>query len=109
MVATSVLTLIEIERSLIWQEKKGMLKAADRQRLKGSLRQVSVGWTQMEITEEVQAKAKEAFPKEPVRSLDAIHLATMLEFLEVFPDLEILSQDKRILNNLESLGLKLTG
>lgn len=105
VVATSVLTLLEVERNLIRAEKMRKFSSADRQKIKGHLAKYAVQWTCMEITDAVQARVKESFPKEPIRSLDAIHLATMLEFVALFSDLTILSQDQRILANLESLGL----
>lgn len=106
VVVTSVLTLIETERSLIRAEKKKIIRPADRQKLKGLLKKSASRWTRMEITEEVQARAKDPYPIEPVRSLDGIHLATILEFVEIFPELVVLSGDKRLLANLEPLGLK---
>ena len=43
---------------------------------------------------------------EPVRSLDAIHLATALEFTKVVATLGVLSFDTRITDNLDPLGLE---
>ena len=43
-------------------------------------------------------------PSSP-RTLDAIHLATALAFTEAFPELGVVSLDRRILDNAESLGL----
>jgi hypothetical protein len=43
---------------------------------------------------------------EPVRNLDAVHIATALEVQELYPDLEVLSLDQRILDNLVPLGLR---
>jgi predicted nucleic acid-binding protein len=106
IVATSVLTLMEAERGLIRAEKAGLLRSADRHKLKGLLMKSADDWARMEITEEVQSKAKEPFFVEPIRTLDAIHLATILEFTEIIPELEVLSRDQRILVNLEPLGLK---
>ena len=106
IITTSVLTLMETERNLIRAEKKRTLLPADRHKLKGLLAKSAAHWTLMEITEEVQARVKEPFSTEPIRTLDAIHLATMLEFVEIFPELTVLSQDQRILSNLKPLGLK---
>ena len=41
----------------------------------------------------------------PVRTFDAIHLATALEFAIVFPEMRMLSADHRIVDNGEALGL----
>lgn len=106
LIATSVLTLLETERGLIRAEKEGILTSADRQKLKGLLAKSAAHWTRLEITEEVQARAKDPFPIEPLRTLDAIHLASILELIKIFPELAVLSQDQRILANLEPLGLK---
>ena len=108
IIATSSLTLLETERNLIRAEKEGNLLAADRQKLKGLLAKSVAHWTRMEVTEEVQARVKEPFSTEPIRTLDAIHLATILEFVKIFPELTVLSLDQRILANLEPLGLKKT-
>jgi hypothetical protein len=59
----------------------------------------------MEITKEIREGASQPFPVEPVRSLDAIHLSTALEFLKLYPGLKVLSFDKRINDNIPSLGL----
>jgi len=42
---------------------------------------------------------------EPVRTLDAIHLATTLAFTRAFSDLEIVSFDRRLLENARALGI----
>ena len=59
----------------------------------------------MEITKEIREGASQPFPVEPVRSLDAIHLSTALEFLKIYPEMKVLSFDKRINDNIPSLGL----
>ncbi|MBI3795873.1 MAG: hypothetical protein HY268_02755 [Deltaproteobacteria bacterium] len=43
-------------------------------------------------------------PLEPVRTLDAIHLASALFLRESFPDLLILSTDERVRHNALPLG-----
>jgi predicted nucleic acid-binding protein len=105
-VVTSVLTLIETERALIRAEMMNVLSAADAEKLRGLLARSKAGWTLMEISEEVRARASRFFPVEPVRTLDAIHLATALTFMRVFPDIELLSYDQRILENARVLGIK---
>lgn len=59
----------------------------------------------MEITPNIRLRAAEPFPVEPVRTLDAIHLATAVHFASEFSDLSVLTFDERILSNLEPLGL----
>ena len=74
-------------------------------RLQGLLTQTTTAWQLLEITPDIRVRAAEPFPIEPVRTLDALHLATALHFARVFPGLPVLSFDERILANLEPLGL----
>lgn len=108
-VVTSVLTILEAERALIRAESASLLSAGDAEKLKGLLAQSSAGWALMEISEDVRHRAARFFPAEPVRTLDAIHLATALLFMRVFPSLEMLSYDQRILRNAIALGIGTTG
>lgn len=48
---------------------------------------------------EVARRAEGVFPVEPVRTLDAIHLASALFLRESFPELLILSTDERVRRN----------
>jgi hypothetical protein len=57
------------------------------------------------LTDSVLARAGSAFPIEPVRTLDAIHLATAMAFSEAYPELEMLTFDRRISENATALGL----
>jgi predicted nucleic acid-binding protein len=105
VVLTSVITLLESERVLIRAESQGVLRGGDAQRLRGVLNRVQQSWTRMTVSDDVLSRAARAFPVEPVRTLDAIHLATALEFTAVFPDLRMLSFDTRVRNNAEALGI----
>ncbi|MFQ5740363.1 MAG: type II toxin-antitoxin system VapC family toxin [Acidobacteriota bacterium] len=105
-VVTSVLTLLEANRSLLRAEHREELKAAEREKLGGVLRKVQAGWFVMEISGDVRRRAARAFPREPVRTLDAIHLSTALLFAGAYDDFGVLSFDHRIVSNLEPLGLR---
>jgi predicted nucleic acid-binding protein len=104
-VVTSVLTLLEASRGILRAANQNRLAAADASRLRGLLARAASGWDLLEITPDIRTRAAEAFPVEPVRTLDAVHLATMLDFVTVFPEISVLSFDARILANLEPLGL----
>ncbi len=69
------------------------------------LRRATAGWVQMELTADVRDRATAVFPVEPVRMLDALHLATVLEFAEAFPDVALLSLDRRVRENAEEFGV----
>lgn len=102
---TSVITLIEVERVITRAEKGALLKASECQKLRGIFSTFKNQMLLMELSEEVRKRAQEAFPIEPIRTLDAIHLATALTFIMAYPELSILSFDKRIIENAKSLGL----
>jgi predicted nucleic acid-binding protein len=105
VVLTSTLTRTEAERALIRAENQGHLRGGDAQRLRGLLNRVEAMWTRMGVSEEVLLRAGRPFPVEPVRTLDAIHLATALELATAFPDLRMLSFDRRVRDNSEALGI----
>jgi predicted nucleic acid-binding protein len=56
------------------------------------------------VTEEVLARAGRPFPIEPIRPLDAIHLATAELLGEPPAVVTILTRDDRIRDNAKALG-----
>ena len=56
------------------------------------------------IDSEVATRSRQAFPREPVRSLDAIHLSTALVARNLVTELQVLSLDERIRDNAAALG-----
>lgn len=105
-VLTATLTPVESNRALVRLEAQGLMTQGDRRRLRGLLTRECARWALVELTESISTRAGEPFPVEPVRSLDAVHIATALEAQELYPDLEVLSFDQRILDNLVPLGLR---
>jgi len=104
-VVSSVLTIVEVRRGLLRREKEGGLSLEARSRLDRLLTRACSQWHLMEITPEVRARAEQVFPVEPVRTLDALHLATALHFARAFPGLQIASFDGRVRGNARALGL----
>jgi predicted nucleic acid-binding protein len=102
---TSQLTLVEIERVIRRSVALRLIRDASAQKLRGLLARHRKKWITMALTESVLARAGCAFPIEPVRTLDAIHLATALAFSEAYPELEMLTFDRRISENATALGL----
>ena len=107
-IVSSVLLIVETGRALIRAEIEGIIDAGGHQRLKGLFAEHSTGWSYLEINSLIRKRAAKPFPIEPIRSPDAIHLSTALEFLQIYPDLVVLSFDKRILDNFVPLGLNST-
>jgi predicted nucleic acid-binding protein len=65
----------------------------------------SSSWVTLEMTGRVLDRASARFPEDPVRTLDALHLATALMFHEAHGALTIVSLDERIRDNATALGL----
>ena len=105
VVVTSTLTYAEVSRALLRAETDTVLRGGEAQKLRGILERARTGWMAMAVSDNVLARASRPFPAEPVRTLDAIHLATALEFTRAFADLRVLSFDRRIRDNAEALGI----
>lgn len=59
----------------------------------------------MSMDESVIDGATVDFPVEPVKTLDAIHLSTALEYKKLYPELKMLTTDAGLKQNTGSLGL----
>lgn len=105
-VVSSIVSRIETERALIRAENDKLLSPSERQKIRGLFNAVSSSWSFLGMTAEVVDRASRPFPVEPLRSLDAIHLASALELIQVYPDMKILTFDKRIIENIGPLGLE---
>lgn len=102
---TSCLTFIEARRAISRLISLKSLKEATGKDLLGILQTLSNEWSVMEINKDIQLRAGHFFEVEPVRTLDAIHLATALECRQIFRDLQVYTCDQRISENLKPLGL----
>ena len=56
------------------------------------------------LADDVTSRAREVWPQEPVRTLDAIHLATATLFARAIGELTMLSLDQRVRANASALG-----
>jgi len=106
-VFSSELVLVECDRALVRAEAAGVLSEAQAAGLRAILNREAAYWTLLRIEGEVLERARRAFPVEPVRSLDALHLASLLIVRSIFADAEVLSFDQRIRGNATALGFQL--
>jgi predicted nucleic acid-binding protein len=104
-VIASDLTLIECERALIRAWSTGLMPEAARVDQSAELARVAAHWTRLRVDEDVVERARRPFPIEPLRTLDALHLACALVARSVAPNLRLLTRDQRIRENAERLGL----
>ena len=104
---TSALTVVEAYRALRRLSADQHISEAVSLDLAALIEQCRTAWDVMEITREVQDRAGRSFPVEPIRALDAIHLATALEFVRSGVAPQVLSCDVRVTDNVHPLGLQL--
>lgn len=101
---TSALTLAEANRGVIRARVTGRLSAAQERSAIQALQTFSARCDVVAVAAPVLERAGRPFPIEPVRTLDAIHLATA-EFLGDAPQLvTVLTRDARVRDNARALG-----
>lgn len=103
-VVTSDLTLVECERVLIRACSTGLMTEADGADQSADLARVAQHWTRLRVDEEVVERTRRPFPVEPIRTLDALHLASAVVARSAASELRLLSLDDRIRENGERLG-----
>lgn len=103
-VVCSRLTLLETRRVIRRAATESRITEQEAIDLVTIFGRVAAQWTILEVSASVAQRAEGAFAIEPVRALDAIHLAIALILRESFPGLFILSTDERIRSNALQLG-----
>lgn len=107
LVMASDLTLVECDRVLIRSVSSREIdegEAADR---RAHLNSAATHWHLWRITPEIVERSRRPFPIEPLRTLDAIHLASALAAREAVPGAHLLSLDRRIRRTGKQLGFQL--
>ena len=104
-VVASTLTPLECHRALARGVATGELTEAAAGAAASLLARASAGWALLEMSGPALDRARVTFPAEPVRTLDAIHLAAAIEFRQALGALTLLSLDERIRANAAALGL----
>ncbi|MGH7482509.1 MAG: type II toxin-antitoxin system VapC family toxin [Longimicrobiales bacterium] len=103
-VIASDLTLVECDRVLRRATAAGKIAEAGAADRRGRLAAAAAAWHVLRIEDDVVQRARGAFPIEPVRTLDALHLASALVARSAQPGLTILSTDERVRANAQALG-----
>ena len=106
-VTASDLTLVECDRALIRGVATGDVAPIEAVRLRGLLNRAAAHWNLLRIDGEVVERARRPFPAEPLRALDAVHLASAVIAAADVPELALLSFDRRIRRAARQLGLGL--
>ncbi len=105
-VVTSALTAVECARALVRARALRRITATEEIVARHLLAEAESSWDVHDLSEEILARAREGFPTEPVRSLDALHLATIDRFREVLGTLSVISLDERVRANSRAAGLE---
>lgn len=104
---TSALTLAEANRAVIRARTTGRLSTkAEREAIRG-LQTFARRCEIIAVSEEVLIRAGRPFPVEPIRTLDAIHIATAELLGEPPPLVTFITRDKRVADNARALGYAL--
>jgi|SRR5438093_1513220 len=98
------LTLIETRRTIRRASTERRIRETEAATLFAILAQAAARWAILELSRDVADRAEDGFPVEPIRTLDAIHLASALVLRQSLPDLTILSTDERVRRNGVRLG-----
>ena len=106
MLASS-LTLIECDRGLIRAVAMKLLPEAMAAERRAVLARTADHWVVFDLDAEVTDRARRPFPAEPIRTLDAIHLATAVLARAMVPDLALLSLDERVRGSAEQMGFRI--
>jgi predicted nucleic acid-binding protein len=106
-IVASDLTLIECDRVLIRAAVLGELTEADGADRRRHLTEASAHWQILRTSPEIVDRARRPFPGEPIRTLDAIHLASALVARAAVDGLKLLSLDDRVRRAASALGLEI--
>jgi predicted nucleic acid-binding protein len=86
----------------------GDIVPAEAARLRTVLHHAASRWNLLRVDGPIIERARRPFPVEPLRVLDAIHLATALIAADDVPGLTMLTFDNRIRRAARQLGLPLS-
>ena len=104
-VVSSALTSVECTRGLARARAGGRISAHDELAVLRLLDVAESTWDVHDLTELVLSRARGRFPVEPVRTLDALHLATAAVFQDALRQVTVLSLDERVRANAKGMGL----
>jgi predicted nucleic acid-binding protein len=107
-VVASDLTLVECDRVLIRAATLGHIRERDAAARRSVLEAAASRWHLLRLGPDVIGRARQPFPGEPIRTLDALHLACALLARSAVPVLRVLSLDDRVRAAALGVGLTVT-
>jgi predicted nucleic acid-binding protein len=106
-VVTSAITAIECARGVARSRQMQRISRTEELAALRLLDDAALSWNVMDLSDEVAVRARAEFPLEPVRTLDAVHLATAQVFQDALGSIGMLSFDSRMCANAAALGMSL--
>lgn len=106
LIVTSDLTLVECDRVVIRAQVSDGLAEARAADIRARLNTAAAHWNLLRVDRDVVDRARRPFPAEPIRALDAIHLASALVARSALEGLILLSLDRRVRGAGKQLGLE---
>ena len=101
---TSALTLAETARAIV-RARVGERLTPDAERAAvRALRRFERRCYVVAVTDDILARVRRPFPVEPVRTLDAVHIATVESLAEAPQLIAIVTRDHRVRENATALG-----
>lgn len=105
-VVSTTLTGVECARALALGRATGRIQSAGELAGLRLLEAAGATWATLELSGRVLERARAPFPIEPVRVLDALHLAAATVFMEAMPGLTMVTLDERVRANARALGMQ---
>jgi hypothetical protein len=106
-VVASELTLVECDRALLRGAACGAMSEHELARRRTLLERASAHWHRLPMTGEVLERTRRPFPAEPIRTLDALHLASALAARGALQGVTLLSLDRRVRDAAAELAFPL--
>jgi predicted nucleic acid-binding protein len=107
LVLSASLTAIECDRALVRAVARGLLSEALAAEKRAVLARGADHWMVFELDAAAAERARRPFPAEPIRTLDAVHLATAALAQSFVPGMALLSLDKRVRGSARQMGFAL--
>jgi predicted nucleic acid-binding protein len=107
IVLASDLTVLECHRALIRTVRIGQLTEVEAADERARLSQAAAHWTFLGLATDILERARRPFPVEPIRTLDALHLASALVAQQAVPGIVLLTLDHRVRSCARELGFDL--
>lgn len=101
---TSALTIAEAARAILRARATGRLTADQERAAVRALRRFERRCFVVAVTDAILTRVRRPFPIEPIRTLDAVHLATTELLGEPPPLIVVVTRDVRVRDNAQALG-----